>query len=222
MTAPRPATGADRARALAEAALARGHALRRAGRAAGCRTGIAPYESAERGFADLGLPNRRAETLLGLGLLHKECLRDDAAALRVLTQALPLFLGSEDGEKLVRQRLGEARFALGDLDGAIGEYRRALELRRQTGDRAGEALTSNNLGYALDLRGRYDEAAALFDRALALGREGDDPRERGNALLNRGHLHRELGESGARPRAVSESARRCSARPGTAPTRPPP
>ncbi len=247
MAPPWPATAGDRARALAEAALAHGHAARRAGQAASCRAGIAPYESAARGFAGLGLPGRRAEALLGLGLLHKECLRDDAAALAPLTAALPLSLGpaaapprpgaadaahaadaadaadtagasdtadtadtadaahashvshvshaSNTAESLIRQLLGEARADLGDLDGAIGEYRRALELRRRMGRRADEALTANNLGLALHLRGRYDEAATLLDRAIALGQPGDDPAEWAAAWLNRGHLHRGLGET---------------------------
>jgi CHAT domain-containing protein/Flp pilus assembly protein TadD len=216
LAVPRPATAADRARVLAEAALARGHALRRTGDVQHCRTAIVPYESAEGAFAALGLVPRRAEVLFGLGLLHKDCLLDHAAALRALTSALPLFrgTGAESGagaggeagqaaagpavaaaEAMIRQHLGETRFALGDLDGAISEYRRALELRRRTGDRAGEALTANNLGHTLHLRGRYDEAATLFDRAIALGREGDDPAERAKTRLNRGHLHRELGET---------------------------
>ena len=94
LSVPRPATEADRARALAEAALARGHELRRPDDARQCRTAIGSYESAEAAFAVLGLGPRRAEALLGLGLLHKDCLLDHAAAVRTLTSALPLFLDS--------------------------------------------------------------------------------------------------------------------------------
>lgn len=191
----RRATAADRRRALAEAELARGHALRRTREMGPCRAGIAPYESAQDRFADLGLPRRRAEALLGLGLLHKECLRENRAALAALTRTEPLFSGDPGFESTVRQNLGELHEALGDLDGAIGEYRRALELRRQLGERTYEAVTSNWLGLALHLRGRYDEAADSFDRAIALWQEGDDPGERAKTLLNRGHLHRDLEEA---------------------------
>jgi tetratricopeptide (TPR) repeat protein len=194
----RRATAVDRRRALAEAELARGHELRRTKEPKSCRAGIAPYESAQRRFADLGLPRRRAEALLGLGLLQRECLHDDKAALQTFTRAEPLFAdvaGDPAFEAVVRQHRGELRDGLGDLDGAIGEYRRALELRQRLGDHAGEAMTANNLGLALQTRGRYDEAADLFDRALGLWRQGDPPNERSKRLINRGQLHRQLGET---------------------------
>src|SRR4051812_5287790 len=76
----RRATAADRWRALAEADLARAHALRRTYEPKACRAGAAVYESAEHRFADLGLPRRQAEALLGLGQLQSECLHDDQAA----------------------------------------------------------------------------------------------------------------------------------------------
>jgi len=190
----RRATAADRRRALAEADLARAHELRRTRKPESCRAAIAPYESAQSGFADLGLPRRRSEALFGLGQLQQECLQENAAALQAFTRAEPLSAGDTAFEGKVRHHLGELRFALGDLDGAIGEYRQALELRRRLGDRSGEALTSSNLGYALHLRGRYDEAAIHFDRALALWKPDDDPGERATTLLNRGQLHRQLGE----------------------------
>jgi CHAT domain-containing protein/tetratricopeptide (TPR) repeat protein len=192
----RRATAADRRRAAAEAELARGHALRRIKKPEACRAGIAPYERAQRGFADLGLPRRRAEALLGLGQLQRECLHDDREALRVFTRAEPLFSGDPAFEATVRQHRGELRDLLGDLDGAIGEYRQALELRRRLGDRFNEALISSDLGHELHLRGRYDEAAALLDRALALWQPGDGPGNRARTLLNRGHLYRDLGETG--------------------------
>jgi CHAT domain-containing protein/tetratricopeptide (TPR) repeat protein len=195
LAARRQATAADRRRALAEADLARAHELRRTRKPEPCRAGIAPYESAERRFADLGLPRRRAEALLGLGQLQHECLQENDAALQTFTRTEPLFADDPAFESTVRQHLGELRYALGDLDGAIGEYRRALELRRQLGERAREALTSNSLGFALYLRGRYDEAAASFDRAIALWQDSDDPGERAKTLLNRGHLHLDLGEA---------------------------
>lgn len=198
----RPARRADRERARAEGALARAHALRRTGGAASCREAAARYGEAERRFAALGLPRRRAEALEGLGRLERSC-RDDGAALLALARAAPLLAGDAAAEAAVRQLLGEIHGAKGELDPAIAEYRRARVLRQRIGDRAGEAVTANNLGFALDLRGRYDEAATLLDRAIALRRAGDEPCELANALLNRGELHRELGEG--------EGARSCFA-----------
>jgi len=190
----RQATAADRRRALAEAELAKAHALRLTRKAETCRVGIAPYESAERGFAALRLPRRRAEALLGLGLLQRHCLHDAKAALAVFTRAESLSAGEPAFEARFRLHGGELRYRAGDLVGAIAEDRRALELNRRLGNRADEALISSNLGLALYLRGRYDEAASQFDRALALWKPGDDPGKRAQTLLNRGHLHRQLGE----------------------------
>ncbi|HEX3532004.1 MAG TPA: CHAT domain-containing tetratricopeptide repeat protein [Thermoanaerobaculia bacterium] len=191
----RPATAADRRRALAEAELARAHELRRTKTPESCRAGIAVYESAQSRFADLGLPRRQAEALLGLGLLQRYCLLADNAALQVFIRAEPFFPGEPAFEALVRQHLGELRFNLGDLEGAIGEDRRALALSRRIGERTMEALSSSDLGCALHLLGHYDEAAIQLDRALALWKPGDEPAKRAMSLLNRGQLHRQLGEA---------------------------
>lgn len=190
----RPATAADRRRALAEAELARGHALRKTGKPANCRAGIAPYERAERGFADLGLPRRQAEALLGLGRLQRDCLGQSRAALAVFTRAEPLFAVDPAFESEIRQHLGEIRYRLNDLEGAAGDCRRALALRRRLGDRFGEALTSSTLGDVLLSLGRYDEATAFLDRALKLWQPGDDAGKRAQTLVNRGQLYRALGD----------------------------
>ena len=191
----RRANAVDRLRTLAEAELARAHVLRQAHKPEQCRAGIPLYVSAERRFAELGLPRRRAEALLGLGQLQQDHLQDNEAALRTFTRAEPLFAGDPAFEALVRQRLGKLRNTLGDLDGASREYRRSLNLYRQLGARAREAEVASSLGLALQLRGHYDEAASLFDSALALQQAGGDPIERAKTLLNRGELHRQLGET---------------------------
>src|SRR4051794_28199759 len=190
----RRATAADRQRARAEAELARAHELRRTQEPKACRAGVVLYESAQRGFADLGLPRRRGEALFGLGQLQRYCLHDYDAALQAFTRAEPLSSGAPAFEVLVRLNLGELRYFLGDLDGAISADRQALALSQQLGDRVHEAQAASNLGLPLHLRGHYDEAATYFDRALALWRPGDEPDKRALTLLNRGHLHLQLGE----------------------------
>jgi CHAT domain-containing protein/Flp pilus assembly protein TadD len=192
----RPATAADRERALAEAELARAHGLRRTREPKACRAGVAVYESAQRRFADLGLPRREAEPVLGLADLQRKCLGDDATALQTLTRAESLFAGNPAFEAKARGNRGELSYRLGDLDGAMDDDRRALELRHQLGNRLDEALAANDLGVVLDIRGRYDEAAARFDHALDLWRPEDGPGRKAQVLLNRGYLYRELGEAG--------------------------
>ena len=191
----RRASGPDRQRATAEAELARAHELRRTHDPKVCQAGVAVYESAQRRFADLGLPRRQAEALLALGVLQRNDLHDEAAALRTFTRAEPLFAGNPAFEAKVRLALGELRYAGSDLDRAANEYRQALMLFGQTGDRADEAVTADDLGVALYMRGRYDQAATFFDRSLSLWRQGDDAGKKALTLLNRGYLHRELGEA---------------------------
>jgi CHAT domain-containing protein/Tfp pilus assembly protein PilF len=195
LLARRPATAEDRERAAAETDLARAHALRRSQDVASCGAAVAPYRRAEGRFARLRLPRRRAEALFGLGRLEQECSRRNREALAAFTAALPFYAGDADAEAGVRERLGEAHFALGELEEAVAHYRLSLALRRRLGDRVGEALTSNNLGHALHLLGHYDEAATLLDRALALWREDDSAIEHAKTHLNRGQLHRDLGEN---------------------------
>jgi CHAT domain-containing protein/Flp pilus assembly protein TadD len=191
----RSATAADRRRVLAEAELARGHALRLTRDPEQCRAGVAVYESAQRRFAELGLPRRRGEAFYGLGLLLRNCLQENEAALQAFTRAEPLFAGEPASVATMRQWAGEMRFALGDLDGAIGDFRQALALRQRLGNRTGEAFTLRTLGHALDLRGRYDEAASAYDRALALWRPDDNAGDRADLLLKLGHHHLYLGEA---------------------------
>ena len=190
----RPATGEDRLRTLAETELARAHELRRTHDPKKCGAAVALFESARRRFAGLGLPRRQAEALLALGVLQRNDLHDAAAALGTFTRAEPLFAGAPAFEAKVRLALGELRYGRGDLDIAVEEYRRALELFHRLGNRADEALTADDLGVALHLRGRYDEAAASFDRSLSLWKPGDSLDRKAWTLLNRGHLHRDLGE----------------------------
>ncbi|HEY0781986.1 MAG TPA: CHAT domain-containing tetratricopeptide repeat protein [Thermoanaerobaculia bacterium] len=192
----RPATAADRQRALAEVKLARAHKLRREAKLAPelCRTAVPLYESAQRGFGALDLPRRRAEALLGLGQLERECLDHKAAALEAYGRARLLAEGDPHFEAFVLQQLGQLRFDSGSLDRAIDEDRRALALYRRLGDRFSVARTASNLGDALYLQGRYDEAAAHLDEALAVWKPWDYPGNRAQTLLNRGHVHRQFGE----------------------------
>jgi CHAT domain-containing protein len=191
----RPATAADRERALAEAELAQAHALRRTHDPKACRAGVAVYESAERRFVGLGLPRRQAEAFYGLGVLQRNCLHAGAAALLTFTRAEPLFAGAPAFEAKARGHRGELRQAFGDLAGATAEYRRALELLSRLDDRSGEVVTADDLGVTLHQQGHYDEAAAFFDRSLALWRPEDGPGRKALTLLNRGLLYRDLGQA---------------------------
>lgn len=75
---------------------------------------------------------------------------------------------------------------LGDHPAALAECRRALELRRASGDRRGLARTLNNLGLAHQNLGDYAESEARFREALAINRERGDAESEAVNLANLG------------------------------------
>ncbi|GBC87014.1 Adenylate cyclase 2 [bacterium HR12] len=77
-------------------------------------------------------------------------------------------------EAVVLANLGEARYWLGDFEGAVGPLRRALELGGD--DPRVLAHACRFLGdIELSIHGDRERAAELFDRALAAARELGDP-----------------------------------------------
>ena len=59
--------------------------------------------------------------------------------------------------------LGNARYSLGNADGAVEAFRRATEVRPDSG------IAFNNLAFVLDELGRRDEALAAARKAVSLG-----------------------------------------------------
>jgi class 3 adenylate cyclase/tetratricopeptide (TPR) repeat protein len=82
-----------------------------------------------------------------------------------------------------------------DVDRALDEHRKALQLREQAEDRFGYAKSLMNIGNVL-LRLQNDPEGARdhYERALVLARENDDREMRCLLLLNLGTLDLELGE----------------------------
>jgi tetratricopeptide (TPR) repeat protein len=64
-----------------------------------------------------------------------------------------------------------------------GCYRRALEISRESGDRAGEAKALFNLAGIYQAEGRYPEAKELLDRLVALDRALASPDLRSHLIV---------------------------------------
>jgi tetratricopeptide (TPR) repeat protein len=64
--------------------------------------------------------------------------------------------------------LGHAQSAIGDYEAADPNFRQALDLFRELGDRANEAMVLNGLGGMLEKQERYPEALAVALDALAM------------------------------------------------------
>jgi tetratricopeptide (TPR) repeat protein len=85
-------------------------------------------------------------------------------------------------EAVVLANLGEARYWLGDFEGAVGPLTRALELGGQ--DPRIRAHACRYLAdIELSIRGDRERAGELFDRALAAARELGDPWTLARTLL---------------------------------------
>ncbi len=67
--------------------------------------------------------------------------------------------------------LGETSRQMGQYDQAAEQYLRALDLRRNTGDKRGAAIESSSLGTLFSYQGRYGAALSAEEDALKTFRE---------------------------------------------------
>lgn len=83
-------------------------------------------------------------------------------------------LNNTQGRADVLNAMGIAYYDLGEFDNASNHYRKAIELRREIGDRRGVAATLGNLARIDALRGDYAAAGESLNEAMAiLGELGD-------------------------------------------------
>jgi DNA-binding SARP family transcriptional activator/Flp pilus assembly protein TadD len=80
-------------------------------------------------------------------------------------------IGDRFAQEAARHSLGTAYRSIGDRQGALHQYSRALWLARQCGWRDAEATTLGNLGMIHHAQGRLDAAVARLTRAIAIDRE---------------------------------------------------
>jgi CHAT domain-containing protein/tetratricopeptide (TPR) repeat protein len=127
------------------------------------------YLLALRGFQELGIASREAQTLHNLGAVLARAGREEeaeeavGAALEVSRAA-----GDRRGEAYALHVSGLVSAAAGHPAPAADALRQALDAMRALGDRAGEAATLVALAEAQRDLGRLDEAVSLVDQALAL------------------------------------------------------
>ena len=118
----------------------------------------------------------RAWFLLGkASILHGEPRN---AVENQLVRALVLYKRGRStfGEAETTNALGIGYARLGQTDDAEEQYRKAVALRRELGDRRGVASSLRNLAQLATIRGRFEDAQASLDEARALFEElGDTP-----------------------------------------------
>ncbi len=121
-----------------------------------------------------------------------------AAALPLFEKALASCreAGDRRCEAVALGLVGNCHKRLGDLDTALVELRRALDLKRALGDRLEEGKGLSHLGLLLWERAEYPEATRCLEEAAAIGRALGEARLEGSALNNLGLVLDEQGEYG--------------------------
>ena len=71
--------------------------------------------------------------------------------------------------------LEAAYMARGELADAMAHHLRALDIRRQLGDRRGESLSLSRIGVIYERMEQHDEARTCYEEALAIAEESDFP-----------------------------------------------
>ena len=89
---------------------------------------------------------------------------------------------------------GIDRFQIGDFQGAIEAWERALMLYRSQGNRTDEGAALANLGIAHRALGNYLRAIEYLDLALAIKQEMGDRQGESQILVNLGNTYENLGE----------------------------
>ncbi|MFA1546450.1 AfsR/SARP family transcriptional regulator [Actinomadura chokoriensis] len=85
--------------------------------------------------------------------------------------------------------IATARLKSGEPDNYLAQYREALSIYREIGDKRGEAACLNNIGRWYSETGRPGEALIHFQKALSISQDISERFEATSALLNIADLH---------------------------------
>jgi CHAT domain-containing protein/Tfp pilus assembly protein PilF len=136
-------------------------------------------ESLERATTALRLGERAArcvgsEPLLGTALTElSEILVDRGAvneALAAATESVEVYerVNEPSGLALAWNAVGFAHWWKDDVEGALRDYRRGLELATASGNRVAEARVLHNIAHVHRYRGEYESALDHYMRALRI------------------------------------------------------
>ena len=129
-------------------------------------------------------PRQRARILVALGTVYRR-LNRTARAMQTYTSALDLASASSELRVAAQGYMGVAvsLYDSGELDAAIHNYRRALDLFERVEDRAFELSVLHSLATIQFERGATADARELAERSLALARMAGDARVEATAQV---------------------------------------
>ncbi|WUH99083.1 tetratricopeptide repeat protein [Spirillospora sp. NBC_00431] len=176
---------AGEAEVLHHRAISHWHLGRYAEAAEGTRTALSLYELT-------GNRRGRQMTLNNLGDLAL-ILGDSNSALRHYEEAAGVMPMGRQHFATWLNNIATARLKSGHPASGIGQYREALSIYQEIGDRRGEAACLNNIGRWYVETGREGEALIHFQKALSMSREISERFEATAALLNIADANRRAG-----------------------------
>jgi tetratricopeptide (TPR) repeat protein len=95
---------------------------------------------------------------------------------------------------LTHQRLGKALERQNDLDGAEGEYKRAITIERELDDEISVSVCLTSLAELLLKRGNVKEARREAQEALKFARSSKDAQTQGQALMTLAQIEHQSGD----------------------------
>jgi tetratricopeptide (TPR) repeat protein len=95
---------------------------------------------------------------------------------------------------LTHQRLGKALERQNDLDGAEGEYKRAITIERELDDEISVSVCLTSLAELLLKRGSVKEARREAQEALKFARSSKDAQTQGQALMTLAQIEHQSGD----------------------------
>jgi tetratricopeptide (TPR) repeat protein len=104
------------------------------------------------------------------------------------------FLKDEQGKADAFAKLGVVYAKKGNLDTAISNYEKALNIYMRLSDRLGESNQLGNLGLVYAAKGEVKKAIECHERSLLIAREIGDRRGEGTSLGSLGNAYYYLGD----------------------------
>ncbi|MCU7499499.1 MAG: sensor histidine kinase [Ignavibacteria bacterium] len=104
---------------------------------------------------------------------------DPQKGIQTASQALKMSeeLNYAKGKAVSYANLGEMYVNLSDFNSAMEYHRKALEIRKSSGDKHGIALSLNSIGGILEHLGNYDMAMKNYYQAIKIAEENSDTKE---------------------------------------------
>ena len=143
-------------------------------------------------------PRQRARILVALGTVYRRLGRT-AKAMQTYSSALDLASASSELRVAAQGYMGVAvsLYDAGELDAAIHNYRRALDLFERVEDRSFELSVLHSLAAIQFERGASGEARDLAERSLALAKMAGDARVQATAQVILARISLAAGEADA-------------------------